>query len=352
MRTPFRGSLVVLAVFGGFACGEDEQPSPPPEPKHPVTRIVNELQDRFEAKDVEGVCALMTKGAQTQAGEVGHSDPTTCPRDVRRVFGMIDGGGGWLEDGEARVAAVREQGNAAMVTLASGSWRGKASFLKEDGAWKLAGFFGIEAKRHARIAKNLPDQPFPEQRSSVTVTDADGNRCAPIEVASYTRISGGCKLRVTSKSVPVEMLTPFGGFKFDECSVTYRIAIDAEGRTWTDEWQVEGPDEGGCADVIPCYFFTKRGDQELSYRLPWKGRIRGSDDGGFRHDVDVCLRTCIGLFAGDLSMTLAPEDGGRWRLETAADTDNTGIRFNDSLTVAGDPVQIKAAELSDRAAIP
>jgi len=338
-----RAALLMSAIAIGsatsIACGGEEPP--PPEPRHPVTTVVHRLQERFAARDYRGVCKLMTRGAQIQAGEVAHSDPTTCPRDVRRVFGLIGAGGGWLDGDPPRVAAVRTRGRSATVTLVSGDWRASVPFVEGSNRWKLGGFFGMRTSQLERIEKQMPREPFPPPAEGlVEVSDGDGRPCPRTSDARYPRITGGCVVHVTDKSAPVEMMTPFGGFKFGDCSVDYRMIVDGDGRTWTDEWAIEGAPESGCSDINECI----REREELAHdRLPWKGRIRSDGQGGFKHHMDICLRTCIGMFAGEYVLRLTPGDTGTgWRIERD-DAGTTGFRLNDSLAVEGDPLRIDAS---------
>jgi hypothetical protein len=338
-RGSFRASLAALALASTVGCGSDEQP-PPPEPRHALTQVVHRLQDRFEAKDVDGICALMARRAEIAAGKVAHGTPTTCRRDVRKVLGMIEKGGGWLDDDAPWVAAVRE-GADPTATVSVGDWRGEIPFVREAGEWKLAGFFGMDPKRFERYERGYPRRSFPSAGGSVSVSAEGGESCEPTSDARYPVISGGCVLRVTAKSVPVHMLTPFGGFKFSDCSVDYRVFVDGEGRTWTDEWTVEGSSESGCSDVNPCVRI--HADGVTADRLPWKGRIVADGDGGFTHRMDMCVRTCIGNFTGDLVLDLEPGDGSAgWRVEQT-DEGDSGFLLDESMDVEGEPIEIAAA---------
>jgi hypothetical protein len=336
----FAAPLAALVLGSAAGCGSEEEP-PPPEPRHALTQVVHRLQDRFEAEDVEGICALMARRAQTQAGKVAHATPTTCAKDVRKVLGMIDKGGGWLDADKPRVAAVRE-GADPTATLAVGDWRGEVPFVREDGEWRLAGFFGADPKRFERFERGYPRRPFPPERGAVKVTREDGAPCGPTSDAKYPRITGGCVVRVTAKSVPVHMITPFGGFKFSDCSVDYRVYVDSEGRTWTDEWEVEGTSESGCSDINPCIRIYPDGVRVD--RLPWKGRIVPNGDGGFTHRMDMCVRTCVGNFVGDLVLDLESGDASAgWRVEQTDDGES-GFLLDESMDVEGEPIEIAAAE--------
>jgi hypothetical protein len=337
-ETSFGLLLAVLTLPGLVACGSSPER---PEPNHPLTDVVHRLQDRFEADDDAGVCALMSKSAADQAGNVGHKSPTTCARDVRRVFGMIESGGGWLDGEKPRVVSI-EEGDVASATVEMDGWRGQVPFVKEGGGWKLASFFGMEPKQFEHIQDAYPSKPFPRPGRPVTISDSGHNLCPPLSDAKYPRITGGCLIEVSQRSVPVEMLTPFGGFKFDDCNFRYRVHVDGQGRTWTDRWEADGANEGGCADLNSCYRLP---DEIRVDVLPWKGRIRSDGRGGFTHNVDMCLRTCMGLFAGEVAFKFA---GGAndWRLKPA-DANDTGVRFNGSMSIESDPLRLNRSGLSD-----
>lgn len=331
---------VGLTALGAVACGSEEEP-PPPEPRHALTGVVHQLQDRFDAEDLEGVCALMTREAQVQAGDVGHGQPTACPRDLRRALGMIDGGGGWLDGDKPRVSAVRERGRKATVVLAADDWSARVPFANEGDGWKLAGFFGMNLREFERLEDRYPSRPFPPAAGRAVHVTTDGRSdCGTVYLSpAYPELKGGCVVRVTNKKVPIKMLTPFGGFEFDTCSVSYRVSIDSYGRTWTDEFEVGrvGNAEGGCADVNPCL----HAPQVRITRLPWKGRIRSDGNGGFTHHVDMCVRTCIGMFVGEMVVELTPDDDARtgWRAE-GDEGGSTGYRYDGAFAITGDPLKI------------
>lgn len=251
---------------------------------------------------------------------------------------MIAGGGGWLEGDKPRVAAVRTEGVRGWVTLTSDGWRADVPFTRASGAWKLEGFFGLGLEHLERIERHAPQRPFPEPERPVNVSTERGKSCRATSDADYPRIAGGCEMRVTDKSVRVEMLTPFGGFAFGECSIDYRLRIGGQGRTWTSDWAIEGTADSGCSDVEPCV--VQRG--QVVHFLPWKGRVSGDGDGGFVHRADMCLRTCIGMFAGEYVLELTPADTpSGWRVGPD-DAGNTGFRLNDSMDATGDSLTISA----------
>jgi hypothetical protein len=342
--------LAVLLVAP--ACGDGDkvaQPAatapakPPPgaEPRHPVTRAVHDLRDRFDSDDFAGICVLMTQAAKLDAGKIAHLSPTTCARDVRRVFTMIRDGGGWLDGRAPHVVSVRERGSTAWATIWVDGWRARIPFVRQGGRWRLDGFFGISSPRLKAIERAAPDAPFPPPGGAVEVTDSDGAACGSTSDARYPKIAGGCVARVSSRLAGVEMLTPFGGFKFGDCSVNYRVRVDGEGRTWTDEWEVEGGMQSGCSDINPC---VKERTATFYDRLPWKGRIRPDGKGGFRHHMDMCLRTCVGMFVGEYVVRLEHGEDG-WKV-APEDGDATGFRFTDALPIVDGDLQLRAAATS------
>jgi hypothetical protein len=308
----------------------------PPEPIHPVTDAVNELQEAFLASDEKRVCARMTAAARNQMGQIGHEDPTRCPRDLHRVLGMIEKGGGWRHKGQPRVADVETHKDQGVATITrDDGWRAGLPFSKRSGAWKLDGFFGVSPEDATRVAASIRKASFPAAASAgVEVSDKDG-ACPRLSDTRFPRVSGGCQLKMSSgRDLRMTALTPFGDFKFDDCSIDYRVRVDRSGRTWTTGVDVYGHG-AACGDVNECV------DQhEL---VPWRGRIRRDGNGGFVHVMRVCLRTCVGFFAGTLRMRLSHDDDG-WRAELADADGNTGFRFAGPLAVRSDGLEIAAAD--------
>jgi hypothetical protein len=331
-------ALVASVILAGCGGGEAEAP----EANHPVTEVVQGLQRSFEERDVGGVCRLLTRAAQTDAGKVAHASPTTCLKDVKKVFAMIDKGGGWLGGGgEPTVTAVDADGDSAAATLEVDGWQATVPFERVAGEWKAASFIGVGVERMETVAARRRAEAFPTGRP-VQIGAYGGFSCAPLLDEDYPKISGGCILRVSDRGpVPVEMLTPYGGFKFGDCFVDYRISVDAEGSTWTDEWEVEGSRASGCSDIDPCIAERKGGRID---KLPWKGRIVVADDGSLLHRTRACIRTCIGHFTGEL-VTRLTKRGSRWEAEPT-NVGASGFKFDTTLDVYGKPFWIKPASKS------
>jgi plastocyanin len=325
---PALAAMVAAVTVTG--CGNDDDSSGPLGPSPKVA--VSQLQEAFDDGDDEQICALITKSAQLQAGSMGHGTPKTCERDVSRALGMIDEAGGWDDSRAPKVVAVGGSGDAHTVTLALGAWRARVPFVKRGDRWRLNGFFGTNPEHLKRVELAAREAPFPPAGAvPVGATTPDGRPCPKLSDARFPKVSGGCVMEVSAKSAPIRMLTPLGDFKFADCAVDYTVLVDAQGRTFTRDWEIEGlsaKEETGCSDVNQCIV-----QSTYEYR-PWKGRIRGDGRGGFVHHTDMCMRTCVGLFVGELVMRLVP-DGKDWRVEPT-DVGESGYRFAGDLQASGD----------------
>lgn len=327
---------ILAGVVGTAGCssGDDEEP----DLRQPVTAAIEKLQGAFAAGDMATICRHMTWTAKDQAGRVAHHFPTKCEPDVRRVFRIIRNGGGWSEAGAPTVERVRENGtDGAMATLVGpGGWRADVPLVSRGGRWKLAGFFGLAPAQFERISAISRARPFPPpaRGSAVKAVDGGGRACETPADSDYPEISGGCSLTVATDSVPIRMLTPFGDFKFDDCGLSYRVSVDGEGRTWTSDWNTVGTTGPGCSDVQACE------GQGFDHN-PWKGRLSNDGRGGYLHEMDMCMTTCIGLFAGRFVVRLT-RDGRRW---SAAGTTRgaTGFRLDGPLTVDGKGLALRPA---------
>jgi hypothetical protein len=342
MRRAFVAILMGCALA---SCGGGDAPD---EPDHPAVDSVHELQELFADGDAGGVCALITRRAAIQAGEMGHGKPVSCRRDVVRAFTMIKEGGGWLNEDKPVVDDVETDGDLAWATLAArdDGWRARVPLRREAGRWKLDAFFGIREPEFARIEKAGPRRPFPQVVRPVKALTADGAPCPAITARDFPKVAGGCVLKAPTRTVPIEVLTPFGAFKFGDCSVTYKMHVDGSGKTWLADWEVDGSDTSGCSDISQCVV-PGPSRVEPWVEQPWRGQIRGDGSGGFVHHVDLCLNTCVGQFAGDFSMRLAP-DGDRWRVQPA-DTGATGFRIAAPLPVSGAAMTLSEVPADRRA---
>jgi hypothetical protein len=130
--------------------------------------------------------------------------------------------------------------------------------------------------------------------------------------------------------MPLTMLTPFGDFQFERCSIDYRVRVDSQGRTWTEDFEVNGgPRSVACGDVNACY------DRSRESLVPWRGRLYPDEEGGFVHRMDMCLRTCAGYFIGELEVRMDEEDGA-WSARPVDGGGDSGFRFDDPLKVRTD----------------
>lgn len=334
-------------ALGGVGCGGDDRedvPRPPGDAApvlgkglpaaidHPVTAAIERLQRAFVANDYEGVCTGITRAAARQAGEAGHGDPTTCERDLRRLFEMIRDGGGMRHAGKPRVIDVEVDGGEAVATVAlDRRWQARVPLTREAGRWRLSGMFGTPSGRGDELAESIVDASFPPAgRRAIEAEDDAGNPCPELSHASYPQIAGGCVLELAGRTAPLRMLTAFGDFEFDECRIEYSVRVDASGRTWIEALDVAGDEKSvGCGDVRACY------DYSAEAPVPWRGRIYPDGDGAFLHRTDMCLATCVGYFVGDLTVRLV-RDGERWRADPVDGGGDSGFRFESSLRAKGD----------------
>jgi len=339
--------VLVLLTLAVSACGPGDdgtasfEPPPttpvvgeglPPEVRHPAVKAIDRLQRAFAERDYAGFCAWMTPSAAREAGKAAHGEATTCERDVRRLFGLIREGGGWRRVNAPRVIAVKTHGDTATATMAlDRRWRAQIALARRDGRWRLNGLFGAPVGPALRLAERTADTDFPpaEGAGAVEAKDGDGTPCPDLSETDFPAIDGGCRIRMAGRITPLTMLTPFGDFKFDRCSIAYRVRVDASGRTWTEDFDVEGDSKSvACGDVNACYDFDT---EEL---VPWRGRIYPDGD-GFVHRMDMCLRTCVGYFVGRLNMRLVRDADG-WRAVPINGGGDTGFRFDSPLVVKGD----------------
>lgn len=346
MRVIFCVLALCAPVAAGCAAGDDGQDGGeaavrtapvlgeklPPEVRHPVTQAIDRLQRTFAQRDYSGFCALVTPTAARDAGEAAHGDATTCKRDVRRLFDLIRDGGGWRHVGAPRVIDVTQRGDTATALVAlDRRWQAQVAMARRDGRWRLDGLFGTPRRPALRISDSTPDSEFPPPRGTpLEVSGSDDALCPDLSEAGYPKTAGGCRLRLTGAMAPLTMLTPFGDFQFERCSIAYTVRVDSSGRTWTEDFDVDSNRETtACGDVNACY------DYDLEDLVPWRGRLHASGDDTLVHEMDMCLSTCVGYFVGKLEMRLERDDDG-WRATPINGGGDTGFRFDNPLTVKGD----------------
>jgi hypothetical protein len=330
------GVSAVAMLLGLAGCGGTSGGDPPLGSS--VAGTVRELQGAFADEEFDGICALMTRSAQRQAGNIAHKDPTTCARDVERVIGMIDRHGGWEGSEPPRVVGAVGDGDRRTATLeAKDGWRADVPFERERAKWKVDALFGISQRQQQSAEKAMRNTPFPAADADrVQARTLTGKPCPPLRVVSYPRVSGGCVLYLVSESEPVRMLTSFGDFKFSDCVIDYKIRVGPGGRTWIDRWEISGTSQSGCSDINPCVMSLSN----VTYQ-PWKGRLRADGRGGFIHQVRMCMRTCVGLFVGDW-VTRFESYGDAWRVTPTRDG-ATGFLIDGQMPAVGEGLQLSAS---------
>lgn len=367
LTRPLVVAAVVAAALAGSSCGDDEPSadkrdqaakaadatdstaaSTPqtlaPESPSPVTSGIQRLRRAFLADDIPGLCESMTAGAKVAAGKAVHGEPTTCVRDVRKLFRTIEKGNGWEHEGEPRVTGLALDGREAIALMSLGQQLAEIPMAKVDGRWKLDGFFGNPQEDVDSFVRNVQRRRFPPARpenalgdTTVKVRDAAGSPCPKLTDEQFPQVAGGCEVHAASNApLQLSVLTPFGDFKFEKCRISYRILADRAGRTWTDSFDAAGPDTSACGDVNACF------DKD-SALLPWKGRLRSDGEGGFYHRMNMCLATCVGPFVGDLAMRMYPEGRG-WRVEPMEGGGQTGFHFDGRLSINAKGVDLEGAQ--------
>lgn len=359
-------AAAIAAALAGASCGDDEQSSgsqaskdapaktttaetetdvvpsePPAESPHPVTSDIKKLRRAFLAEDIPGICRLLTDSAKHSAGIAVHSTPTTCTKDVRKLFKVIDKGNGWEYEGMPRVTGMTVKNGRATALMSLGQRLIEVPMAKVDGEWKLDGFFGTPRELAVSFAEEGRSRPFPAAvpenalgDTRVAVRDAEGAPCAELSDKQFPQIAGGCEVHAVSvEPLQLSVLTPFGSFDFEKCTISYRVLADRAGRTWTDTFDAVGDPNGACGDVNACF-------DKKETLLPWKGRLRSDGEGGFYHRMNACLFTCVGTFTGDFVMHLTPDAKG-WRAEPLNGGTQTGFRFEGSLAIQDRGIEVE-----------
>jgi hypothetical protein len=312
-----------VAACGGADDGDADRPSPE---ERAVAGDVRALQRAFAEGDLAGVCEQMTRAAQVQAGLIAHGKPEQCVPDLREAFGVLREGGGVKDTSATKVVGARVNGNRAIATVRLGDWTHDVPLSRQGGRWKLNSFFGTPEEDARRVAETVRGQSFPAANdTAVEGLDGDGGRCFDFTEDTYPEIEADCQFRAEGTRVGVSILTAFGRFKFADCIVRYTALVDGQGRTWTTEMSFDWEINNGCADVNQCV-----GD---GGSIPWRGRIRSDGEGAFVHEMNVCMRTCVGFYTGTLEMRLE-RSGERWRTEAVdSSVGASGFRLDGPLRV-------------------
>jgi hypothetical protein len=220
------------------------------------------------------------------------------------------------------VTSVDGIGDQARATIVDGAgWTTTATFAKESGAWKLAGFLGRPAKEFEQIE----------------MVDRDGDPCPDVSDWNHPKVTGGCSFTAAATDVAIRLLTPFGDVELADCSVDYRVSVAPPGHGWIHDVEFGGDQRNRCTEIEPC--LTDDGEHR-----PWQTRIVGDGKGGHLQRVVICLRTPLGSFARHHVIRhhvirLARENDG-WRAEPTNQGD-AGFKIDGPLTIAGDPFDIR-----------
>lgn len=324
-RLTLAGLVIALVLTPAIAgCDQDGgQASQEAAEQKAVARALLGLQRAFKAGDRAEVCARMSPIARRQAGLVAHGQPDSCVQDLTEALKVIDSGGG-LRASPFGPVAVAAEGRRATATLALDGHGAVGVPLERTGkGWGLATFFGTSPLEALDAAAASRRAPYPSARGAVTVGEAPNVPCLPLFAEDYPLIVGGCELSALAPRIRLTIGTAFGHFEFGECELKYRVMVDESGRAWTNavEFNGAGNINNGCADVQPC-------ELEKGLALPWRGRVSATPAGRFVHRMNVCLDTCIGFYAGTLSMTLERGERGWRAVATNEGVGNSGLRLD------------------------
>lgn len=318
----------VAAGAGG--CGDGDGHAPTAAERRALNGSLAALQSTFEAGDRQRLCARMNATARRQVGLVADRLPGVCVDDVAEALETIDSGGGMrgIRDVRLVTAVVTDERATATVDL-DGHGRVDVPLVRGGSGWLLGSFFGTPPAEAQAAASAAGTAPELDAERPVELEDDFGERCPALADADYPQVDGGCELIVSTSRVKLTIGTAFGHFEFGVCQLGYRVLVDGEGRTWTDSLHLRGPNRinNGCADVRACE--DSEGDS-----FPWRGRISLTSDGRYVHRMDACFDTCIGFYAGPLTIGLSRGEQGGWRA-TAADAGvgASGLRFDGRMGV-------------------
>lgn len=327
-------ALIALLATAIAGCGDDGDQRA--APRGPTAMAIRDLQEAFASGNTAAICAQMTAPARRQAHAMGKGGAGGCARAVQSDLGVLAAGG---LDPDEPPAIIRTQldGSPTRATVRVGDESGQqadVALIREDGAWKLAGFFGVPPMEFALLEESFRiRQPPRYDAPPVAGLDGDGQPCPRMRDRQHPAITGGCRFTVAGERIPVRVLSPFGGFELAECEVSYRVYVAPQGHTWTAEVTFGDDAAPGCGEIEPCR------TEEGLFR-PWSGRFVKEDDDSFLHYMDICLRTGVGLFGGGNLVIRMARQGDGWRAEPS-DHGATGFRIDGELEVSGEPFDLR-----------
>lgn len=326
-------------ALGAGACADDEGPSVDAAEQHgAVADTVRALQQAVQDGDRRRLCEHMDATARRQAGLVAHGQQDGCVQDLREAFEVIDSGGGLRAVARSRLVEVSATDEEATATLAlHGHGRVDVPLTRNGSGWRLGSFFGTPPTEAEDAAAAGRARPVLGEGRAVDLAGGAASRCFPLFAGDYPELVGGCQLNASASRIRLTIGTAFGHFEFGKCDLAYRVLTDGKGRAWTDSLKLTGPGRvnNGCSDVRECEDAERR-------PLPWKGRLSMTSDGSYLHRMNACFDTCIGFYAGPLTIRLS-RSGRGWRADAvSAGVGNSGLRFDGPIALQPDGFELGA----------
>jgi hypothetical protein len=287
-------------------------------PDEDVSAVTRELQRSWRAGDLERVCDRMTANAIEMAGYSGHRQPTTCERALRPFLKAAghDEDPQSEPDGPRVVDAKVDDGRTTVKVRASDGSTADATFVADDGRWKLDSMFNatLSVVQNPKAGKpdgvvpapNPPPLP-PRTGEPVEVWSRGKAPCPPVDGGDPRDVVGGCTVSAFGARGTLSVLGPLGVQPFVDCGISYTLHVDSLGRGWVDTFGFVGSSR--CTEARACWL--SRGSDGLE-NAPWRARIV-RDAHGLALVMGACLDTCIGRFEGDVRFDMRPTPHG-WRL--------------------------------------
>jgi hypothetical protein len=294
-----------------------------------VQAAVAELQQAVDHRDPAAICAALSNSARRQIALAAHRR-TSCRANVGLFVDALARSGGppVRRPAATRIVTDGDRGSV-VVTLPGGAAR--AVPVVDDSGWKVGALAGAAASASAA------PPPRPSAGRPVTAWLPGGmRRPCPALVYADVSVQGGCQVQVDAARIEIGVLTVAGRFDFLSCAARLGAHIGPTGDIWIDTFLVSGGDEG-CADVQRC---GRNRKAPWVSPPPWRGSLRARG-ATLRVNVDACVTSCIGEFAGRLSFAIDPTatrwrarpDGGsigvdmigEWR--SSPSSDSTGVRI-------------------------